>query len=260
MASPTFSTRAIVLRKTKLGESDLIITLLAGDGSQMRAVAKGARKPTSTFSSRLELYSIVDVLCSQGKSLDIIKEARLVTAHENLRFALVQSTCAAALAELLDKMSQMGLEHERMFALAEMSFGYMNDCNEQNAVAICAAALLKALALAGFRPNMSSCVMCGSDLNDSLDTDDTVYLSTLEGGVVCPSCYLQTNCRSVERHLIRWVDLLIRTPFADIAKLGMEMDAALHAMTFSHRWIQDHVGVRSKSIDFLLTSGILGLE
>ena len=64
MASPTYTARALVLRKTKLGETDLVLTLLAEDGSQMRAVAKGARKPANAFSARLELYSVVDVLLS----------------------------------------------------------------------------------------------------------------------------------------------------------------------------------------------------
>ena len=52
MAQPTYSVRGIVLRKTKLAETDLIVTLLADDGTQRRAVAKGARKPSSTFASR----------------------------------------------------------------------------------------------------------------------------------------------------------------------------------------------------------------
>ena len=74
MAQSTYNARVLVLRKTKLGESDLILSLLAQDGSQIRAVAKGARKPTSQFSSRLELYSQADVLLAQGRSLDIVKE------------------------------------------------------------------------------------------------------------------------------------------------------------------------------------------
>lgn len=47
MASPTYRCNALVLKKTKLGESDLILTCLKDDGSQLRAVAKGARKPTN---------------------------------------------------------------------------------------------------------------------------------------------------------------------------------------------------------------------
>ena len=41
----TYRARAVVLDRTKRGEQDLILTLLGSDGSQLRAVAKGARKP-----------------------------------------------------------------------------------------------------------------------------------------------------------------------------------------------------------------------
>ena len=81
MARPTYTARVIVVRKTKLGESDLILTLLAEDGSQLRAVAKGARKPKSSFASRLELFSVADVLCAKGRSLDVVSEARLVEGN-----------------------------------------------------------------------------------------------------------------------------------------------------------------------------------
>lgn len=81
MSQPTYGARGIVLRKTKLGEGDLVVTLLSEDGSQLRAVAKGARKSTSPFASRLELYSVADALLARGRSLDIVKEARLVAAQ-----------------------------------------------------------------------------------------------------------------------------------------------------------------------------------
>ena len=80
MGERTRNDRVVVLRKTKLGESDLILTLLSSDGSQIRAVAKGARKPKSPFSTRLELHAVSDVLIAQGRSLDIVKEARLTRA------------------------------------------------------------------------------------------------------------------------------------------------------------------------------------
>ena len=58
----TYRTRAIVLDRTKLGETDLILTLLAEDGSQRRAVAKGARKPGGRLAARVELFSECDLL------------------------------------------------------------------------------------------------------------------------------------------------------------------------------------------------------
>ena len=52
----TYHVRACVLDRTKLGETDLILTLLADDGRQLRAVAKGARKPGGRLAARMELF------------------------------------------------------------------------------------------------------------------------------------------------------------------------------------------------------------
>ena len=75
---PAYPLRALVLRKTKLGETDLILTLLSEDGRQVRAVAKGLRKPGSRFGGRLEPYSVVDLLLHTGRSLEVVTEARTV--------------------------------------------------------------------------------------------------------------------------------------------------------------------------------------
>ena len=108
MAQPTYSLRALVLRRTKLGESDLILTLLSEDGSQKRAVAKGARRPKSSFAARTEPFCVIDALCATGRSLDILKEARLVAAHDALRCNLEASAAAAPVAGLA--ASQIGVD------------------------------------------------------------------------------------------------------------------------------------------------------
>ena len=149
MAQPTYDARGIVLRKTKLGESDLILTLLAEDGSQMRAVAKGARKPASSFAARLELYSVVDLLVARGRSLDIVKEARLVESNERLRRDIEHAAGAAPMAELLDRVTQMGLENPRLFALTRTALSSLGRVDPAQVPAVCAAHLLKTLAFAG---------------------------------------------------------------------------------------------------------------
>ena len=65
--SRTYRTKAIVLDKTKLKETDLILTLVGESGRQIRAVAKGARKPGSRLAARCELCCEVDVLLAHGR-------------------------------------------------------------------------------------------------------------------------------------------------------------------------------------------------
>ena len=52
-----YNERCIVLKHTKLGETDVIVTMLGGDGRQIRAVAKGLRKPGNRIGARLELFA-----------------------------------------------------------------------------------------------------------------------------------------------------------------------------------------------------------
>ena len=96
----TYRTRAIVLDRTKLGEQDLILTLLAADGRQLRAVAKGARRPGGRLAARVELFCETDFLLAVGRSLDVVSEAALVQAHARLRGDYDRVAAASAVAEL----------------------------------------------------------------------------------------------------------------------------------------------------------------
>jgi len=72
---PLYRDEAIVLRTHKLGEADRIITLLTRHHGRVRAVAKGVRRTTSKFGSRLEPFTHVDLQLAEGRSLDIITQA-----------------------------------------------------------------------------------------------------------------------------------------------------------------------------------------
>ena len=64
---PVYSYVGIVLRTHKLGEADRIVTLITQDSGKVRAVAKGVRKTSSRFGSRLEPMSHVQVQLYRGR-------------------------------------------------------------------------------------------------------------------------------------------------------------------------------------------------
>ena len=64
-----------MLRTHKLGEADRIITLLTRENGRVRAVAKGVRRTTSKFGSRLEPFTHVEVQLAEGRNLDTITQA-----------------------------------------------------------------------------------------------------------------------------------------------------------------------------------------
>ena len=276
MASPTYRSRVLVLRKTKLGESDLILTLLAESGEQIRAVAKGARKPNSQFASRLELYSIADVLFASGKSLDIVKEARLIEGHDGIRQQAEHASCAACCTELLARISQPDLPNEKLFPLTEAAFAALSTADREHAPLIAGGHLLKTMAFAGLRPSLAHCVSCGRAIAPTMPTTsvtagthstaqtsaaeppthDTLPFSYAEGGVLCADCALSFTRLAVSRAQLAWVETLIRSTFAEILALPADTASAFSALQFSQMWIREHLGSDLKSLHFLFTSGL----
>lgn len=258
MAGATYPLHAIVLRKTKLGESDLILTLLAEDGRQIRAVAKGARKPNSSFSSRLEIFAEVDALMVSGRSLDIVKEVRLLDAHQGIVFDAGHAAACAPMVDLASRLIQPDLPLPKMFALTSSALDHASGANAEEALSVCAAFMLKAFSFAGFRPSFDRCVGCGSSVSLSREESarDTLSFSAAEGGVVCSSCLLFSDARQVPIEVLSWAHYLLMSTFDDVIAANPPCRVIFEILHLCQSWVREHVGSRLKSLDFLFVSGL----
>lgn len=250
MASKTYHEHIIVLKKTKLKESDLIVTMLAEDGRQVRAVAKGARKPTSSFASRMELFTASDVLLVVGRNLEIVKEARIVSTHAALRSDLTLTACAAPIAELLEKTTQADLPVPRLFDMTQSAFDRLGHASGLTAPLLTCAYLLKCVSLLGFRPSMDACVECGD--NPFRGNPVTVGFSAPLGGVLCEDCAADRDIVVLDAQIARWCVALLNARFDEV--LAYEVDASTTAalLRFIHGWIREYIG-NLKSMAFLLS-------
>lgn len=255
MASPTYAARAIVLRKTRLSESDLIVTLLSESGAQLRAVAKGARKPTSQFASRLELFSEVDLLCAEGRNLDIVKEARLVAGRGGVRASLERSTAVAPTAELLERVTQVNLDEPRLFQATSVAYRTLDEAPAAQAPALAAAHLLKTLAFAGLRPSLDGCVVCGRPMSASAE-GAPVRFSFHEGGAVCSDCARASETLPVTPATMAWARFFLGSPFATIAERHAPLDDSFAVLRLVQGLVREHVGARLKSLEFLFSCGL----
>ena len=255
MAADTYSLQALVLRKTKLGETDLIVTLLAKDGRQVRAVAKGARKPNSSFASRVEIFSEVDLLLVCGKSLDIVKEAKLVDAHIGVRGDMEHAAAAAPIVDLLTRLTQPDLQAPRMYDLATSALSHAEGADANGALSLCAAFMLKAFAFSGFRPSLDRCVMCGKPLAEG-DSRIQVSFSPAEGGAVCRYCLMFSETIQVGSDVLSWAHWLMMSTFDDIGAKEVPRHISFEVLHLSQAWIREHVGSKLKSLEFLFTCGL----
>lgn len=242
---PAYPLRALVLRKTKLGEADLILTLLAADGRQVRAVAKSARKPKSRFGARAEPYTVVDLLLHTGRTLDIIAEAQTVTSHEALRMDLDRSAHASVVADVLDKASVEGQRDERLFGLALATLDALAVAPIEQLVAVTGAFLIKAMAMIGYRPQLATCVSCAAARTGGL-------FSLEAGGVVCPACGdLQPAVLPLSEGARAALSAMLAARMADVAALGIPPAVARECLTLLRAFVRFHMPARLKALEFL---------
>ncbi|HSK48581.1 MAG TPA: DNA repair protein RecO [Coriobacteriia bacterium] len=242
---PAYPLRALVLRKTKLGETDVILTLLSEDGRQVRAVAKGLRKPGSRIGGRLEPYSVVDLLLHTGRNLEVISEVRSVTPHAALREDLDRQGAASVVVDLLDKIAVEGQTEPRLFALADTTLGAMESAAPDRLTPLVIAYLLKALAMHGYRPEFETCVVCACEVGETGD------FSLPQGGALCPTCgELDPSALRFPAEARAWLQRLLGATMAEITELEMPQDAVYDCFTLIRSFVSYHVPARLKALDY----------
>ena len=236
-AGRTYRERVLVLDKTKLRETDLIYTLLARDGRQIRAVGKGARKPGSRLAARCEVGCTVDMLIARGRSLDVVDEATLVCAP----FGAIVDVARACCFEDAEDPFVFPIT-ERALAVLGGSDGALDGAHLDLLVA---AYVFKLLAHLGYYPDFSACVLCGDA--------DVSYFSATAGGLVCASCASSVaGAEEVDATLVGWFRALMSLRFNDLAGANIDAPTAALLLAFSHAWAATHLDVRLRALEFLL--------
>jgi len=244
---PTYPVRALVLRHTKLGETDVILTLLSDAGKPVRAVAKGLRRPGSRFCGRLEPYSEVDLLLHTGKSLEVVSEVRSVDAHAALRSDLDRTAAAAVVADLMDRLAVDEQSEPKLFDAAAATFAAIEAAAAAKVPALVVAFLIKALSVHGYRPELHACVACSAGVSGLVQ----VRFSPAQGGILCPECErLDPSAPRCLAQAREWLAMLLRSPLAEVADADMPPTAVSECFALLRVFVAYHVPARLKALDF----------
>lgn len=243
-----FRDRAVVLRTHKLGEADRIITLLTQQHGLRRAVARGVRKTASRFGGRLEPFSLVDVQCYEGRSLDNVSQVETgklygVTLSQDYEAYMAASAICETAVQLTENEQHHSPAHFRLVA------GALGALAAQQAPPplLLASYLLRALAVAGWAAQFHTCVECGAEILCTATPADAADAPTGAdagvaasaggavfsfelGGVLCTSCAqgeLQPQQESLATHTMPQPDTppaataLGEAPFMSAAALQL---------------------------------------
>lgn len=247
----SYSTEAIVLKRTDLGEADRIVTLFTPYKGKYHALAKGTRRPISKLAGHLELLSRSQLQLALGRNLDIVTQAEGRENFLHLRSELWHMTCGFYLAELVDRFIEERTQHQDIYTLLLETLraldadavevqqqrlkGAMFTGQERNLPNLLMRYFeMHLLSAIGYEPALRNCAHCGREIQPEMNG----FKASL-GGVLCPQCS-QFWERRLSLNALKVLRFLQRSKWREVARLKLdaslqaELEAVLHSLLRFH--------------------------
>ncbi len=182
MSKPrSYQTEAVIIKKTKLGEADRILTLYTPHLGKIQAVAKGVRRPRSKLAGHLELLTHSLVSLARGRNLDTITGSQTINSFLPLKSDLQLTSYALYVTELVNQFTADHIENYPLFQLLLETMGRL--CQTSNKELVLRYFELHLLNEVGYRPQLRQCVSCRVPLEPTTNS-----FCPSAGGMLCPGC------------------------------------------------------------------------
>lgn len=182
MSKPrTYQTEAVIIKKTKLGEADTILTLYTPEMGKIQGFAKSLRKTKSKLAGHLELFTHSLVSLARGHNLDTITGSQTINSFLPLRNDLKLTSYALYVIELVHQFTVEHIENRPLFQLVLDTLQQLTEAD--NGELVLRYFEINLLQETGYRPQLQRCVVCHKSLQPVVN-----YFGSDAGGVLCPGC------------------------------------------------------------------------
>lgn len=183
----TIDTRALLVRRTELGESDLVVVLFTEQLGQLSALARGARRSRRRFVGALEPLHTLRVRLEEkgGAELLDLVEATLERARTRLLTSLEDMDAAGRVLGWIRKASPPRTpEPEVWRAVVDLLDRLDDPARGTSARAELVRAGLGLLAAFGWGLELERCVGCGKPCPEGR----VAQIDVERGGLLCRAC------------------------------------------------------------------------
>jgi len=247
----SFSSPAIMLSRRDFGDYDLIITFFTLKRGKISVIAKAAKKSAKRFLGILELFSVLDIVCSSGRrsGLFVLQEAALKYPFQGIREDIIKTAYASYWAELTNEWmeqaeTQKQLYHLLKHVLCELDRGRISE------MALSIQFQIKFMALAGFCPNLSCCSICKIELENIQKSN--VIFDLKKGGLVCEKCASASlSNMSLSKGTIKQLDWIKSRDLSKASRIKFFGRGLEDGLKLMEMFVPYHLGKEPRSLKFL---------
>jgi len=128
MSAAAETTEAILLRRSRFGETSLVLVWLSPSLGKVRTAARGAGRKDSKLRGRLDLFYHAEIHFAHGRKSDLhaLREVRLIETWDGLRADYTRLLAASYFAELCDLLSEPAHGSPGLFELLKRALGHLD--------------------------------------------------------------------------------------------------------------------------------------
>jgi DNA repair protein RecO (recombination protein O) len=199
-------TQAIILHRTKYGETDRILNLLTPEGRKS-CVAKGVRKEKSKLAGGIEMFTVSDIVIHESEKSDmgILTSAKMVKNYLNIITDLERFELGSKIIKMTNKISE-NVDSPELFTLVNQCFWALDKNLNKDLVE--SYFLFNLSRIAGEEVNLHR-----DTLGDKLDAETTYTWETYENA-------LRPEPRgSVKADHIKLMRLILTSPLKTVVQV-----------------------------------------
>ncbi|MBQ8610820.1 MAG: DNA repair protein RecO [Oscillospiraceae bacterium] len=239
----------LVLKETKLGEADRIITMLTDRFGLIRASARGSRNLKNKLFSSTGMFCYSEFSLFTQKGNYYVDEAALQKNFFGLRNSVEALGVAAYIAELVVVLEPHRPEEIQELLRLSLNSLYLLSEGKADPRLVKAVFELRAVAEAGYRPDLVACADCSR-----FEDKKGFFFDNKNGRIFCEKC-AAFHCHDVDTPL-SVVTAMRHSIYADLKKV-FSFTLSEDALRIFTRTTEDYVlhqlETPLKTLDFLRT-------
>lgn len=240
------TTEGFILKNTKYGETDSILTIFTRKLGKVSAIAKGARKSKSGLLAGIQPFCYSEFVLYKGRNLYTVSQCDPKEIFYPLREDLIKLSYAAYLMELVEAVITEGQTNNRLFNLLGKTL-YIFKKEDVEINTIVRAFEIKIMNYSGFKPHFSSCINCNTKQTSSWK------FSSKEGGLLCSSCFsTDPFAMKIGNTTIKLAIYLLTRDIIEVHKLKISKYLNEELKKISKQYILTHINKNSfKSLSII---------
>ena len=178
-----FETKGLVIREVATGEADKLLTILTPERGKVTVSGKGAASLKSRHMTACQLFSYSAFVLKKTRKYFYIAESDTIETFFGIRFDLERLALATYICDVVDYLALEEVGDEELLRLTLNTLYALSEKKELPYRQVKAAFELRAAAVSGFEPALSSCGLCGKE-----DLSRGAFLDVMNGRLLCADC------------------------------------------------------------------------